>query len=91
MTVRDLMNALEGLNPDATIEVQQQPNYPLRGELLGVCTDLELKQAAADEEDEDDGRVPGAGVEDDEELETVYLVSGAATEYGDREAWNCAG
>lgn len=100
MTVAELMDQLATMNPEAEVEVQQQQNYPLKGKLVGVCTDREVRQARAEEEGDDESdiefeRCPHcAKIQPEcecsgEELETVYLASGEATEYGDRAAWDC--
>lgn len=36
-TVQDLIDALEGLDPNAPIRLAMQPNYPMIGSLRNVC------------------------------------------------------
>lgn len=39
MTVEELKEALECLDDDVQIKVALQPNYPMKGSLLNVCTE----------------------------------------------------
>lgn len=52
MNVRELMELLEGLNPDAEVRVATQQNYPLQSSLYGVTTSEDMD---ADRECEDHG------------------------------------
>jgi len=75
MTVRELMERLEEMNPDAEVHVMLQRHYPMQSKLLGVCESEDLL------EDEDDERA-GSDV--------VFLVEGDHVGYGVRSAWRAA-
>ena len=36
-TVQDLIEALEGLDPDTPVRLAMQPNYPMNGHIENVC------------------------------------------------------
>ena len=92
MTVAELIERLEDLNPDSEVFIQQQPNYPLKGALVGVCTEAECKSFDDEFEDREEDETDETDEEDaDEQLDVVYLVSGPGTEYGNRAAWDCCG
>jgi len=77
MTVRELMERLGDLDPDAEIRLMTQRHYPLESHTGGVCDNVELF-----EED------PNA---DYKELDLiVYIVEGAQIGYGRKAAWAAA-
>lgn len=85
MTVLDMMEILETQNPEAEIEIQLQPSYPLKA-LVAGCVSAEEMDAACCVKGEDCGcsqcdptHPPLANV--------VYIVQGNQTGYGDKEAW----
>ena len=78
MTVRELMERLEDMNPDAEVHLMYQRHYPLESTLLGVCESSDL----LDDEDAD---------EDDEgNDDVVFLVEGEHVGYGMKSAWRAA-
>jgi len=77
MTVRELMERLGDLDPDAEVRLMTQHQYPLESHVRGVCDNVELF-----EED------PGA---DYKELDLiVYIVEGEQVGYGRKAAWAAA-
>jgi hypothetical protein len=82
MTVRDLMERLEDMDPDAEVRLMTQQHYPLEAEVLGVCDNAEMLREEDDEgEDDEDGEEPES---------VVYIVEGTQIGYGLKKAWNCA-
>lgn len=75
MTVRELMERLEDMNPDAEVHVMLQKHYPMQSKLFGVCESEDLR------EDGDDER---AG------HDVVFLVEGDHVGYGLKSAWRAA-
>lgn len=84
MTVGELMERLEDLNPDAEIRLMIQRHYPLESHVYGICDGQELQRGDGDDED-DDG-------DDDHDGETmvVYIVEGSQIGYGVKRAWSAA-
>jgi hypothetical protein len=84
MTVRDLMERLEDMDPDAEVRLMIQRHYPLESTVLGICDSKELRRDP-EEGDEEEGE------EEDDDAETiVYIVEGSQVGYGLKTAWNCA-
>jgi hypothetical protein len=75
MKVRELMERLEEMSPEAEVHIMYQRNYPLQSTLLGICESADLL------EDEDDERA-GSDV--------VFLVEGDHVGYGLKSAWRAA-
>ena len=81
MTVSELMEHLEEMNPDAEVRLMTQRHYPLEARLYGVCESAELRSREDGEDDDDD----------DGEIEpVVYLVEGDQVGYGLKSAWRAA-
>jgi hypothetical protein len=81
MTVSELIERLEEMNPDAEVRLMTQRHYPLEARLYGVCESAELR--GGEDGEDDDG--------DDGETEpVVYLVEGDQVGYGLKSAWRAA-
>lgn len=81
MKVKELVELLEGMEPEANVYIASQPRRPMEYNLRGVV------QRSDFDEDASGGAksVTSDGVEitgDD-----VILVEGAWIQYGDRDAW----
>ncbi len=77
MTVCELIERLEELDPDAEVRLMTQRHYPLESYLRGVCDNVELFER-------DDNA-------DYKELDLiVYLVEGEQVGYGRKAAWDVA-
>lgn len=67
MTVRELIEMLQGYEPDREVRIAYQPNHPLQSSIENVLTIKECPRPSADLDDEDD-----------EDEGVVFIVSGAA-------------
>lgn len=87
MTVKELIDRLQHVNPEAMVRLQTQQNYPMVYRPVGVCTDLDLYDDRIEQaEEEDEIEELEANRPDTEEY--VYIVEGAWIGYGDSAAWN---
>jgi hypothetical protein len=84
MTVRELMERLEDMDPDAEVRLQTQQNYPHQHAVLGVCDSAELHDDEDECEEEEEGDA-GEGPRS-----VVYIVEGSWLGYGLKSAWDCA-
>ena len=80
MTVGELIERLEDLDPDAEVRLMIQRHYPLESHVYGICGGQELKRG---EDDDDDG-------EDEGTESVVYILEGAQIGYGLKRAWSAA-
>lgn len=83
MTVRDLIDRLSEVDPDATLRIAFQPSWPLAADVAGVADADDLHGGGAIEEDD----VAPADV--------VWLVAAAGVgydvhPYAPRGAWDAA-
>ena len=83
MKVSELIELLQEQDPDATVLVMMQQNWPFECALAGVTTRDEILRADADERDEDDERPLGHGLARND----VFLVEGTQLRYGSKTAW----
>ena len=84
MTVSELMEMLEDCDPDATVRIMSQPNWPFEYAIRGLTVREELLNIYEDQEDEGDGFADGLEAND------VFIVEGAQERYGDKSAWEVA-
>jgi hypothetical protein len=76
MTVKQLIDALDGYNPSAKVRIAFQPNHPIQAPIDSV---ISLRECDPDE-DEDDG--------EDGDLDDVWIVSGDVNGYITGRLWN---
>lgn len=76
MTVADLIEALEGMDPEAEVHLMTQPEWPFEYSVLGVCRR---------EDFEEEGFVEG-----EKEGRDVFLVEDVQLRYGNKGAWEAA-
>lgn len=82
MTVSELIERLEEMDPEAEVRLMTQRHYPLEAKLHGVCESAELRRGDDGEDDDDE-------VQEVEPI--VYLVEGAQVGYGLKSAWRTEG
>ena len=103
MKVRDLMEFLDGCDPDATVLFVSQPGWPFENSIGGMTTRADVeRQERADRGDDEEDQPPNArGVPDDQDRTAtgfhgevakgndVFLVEGRQVRHGSKAAWNC--
>lgn len=94
MTVGELMSLLEDLDPEASVRIMMQENWPFECELRGVVT-----RDMLDSEESDCGRKIGEPhdeecvafgedeYEDGLQANDVFIVEGRQERYGSKRAW----
>lgn len=82
MKVREMIDILSQLDPEAAVYVAVQPGYPLEHFAAGVALRSELA-----EEGEPEARVSPVA---DERPNDVLIVEGSFARYGDRRTWEVA-
>ena len=88
MKVSELIELLQEQDPDATVLVMMQQNWPFECALAGVTTRDEMLRADAEERDEDeDAERP---LEHGLARNDVFLVEGTQLRYGSKTAWEVA-
>lgn len=92
MKVRDLIETLEDMDPDADVFVAIQPEYPFECRLAGVCE----RGDYLDEDEADDEAEPWSGSDrwaaSDSDLpkSDVLILAGDQVRYGAKAAWDAA-
>jgi hypothetical protein len=97
VTVIELIELLEGCDPDAEVRIMSQEGWPFENAIRGVC----VREDIADEDDgcECDHRITGpheegcpAGEEreypDGTAANDVFIVEGQQERYGNKGAWD---
>jgi hypothetical protein len=74
VTVSELIAILEDCDPDASVMIMSQANWPFECEIDGVTVREEFSEADTDECAPND----------------VFLVEGSQVRYGSRDAWATA-
>jgi hypothetical protein len=74
MRVRELIEILAAMDPDADVRIMSQPNYPFEHVLAGVAVRSDFSDPDAD-------ATPRGASRD------VFLLEGAQLGYGCRAAW----
>ncbi|MDP1826677.1 MAG: hypothetical protein Q8L48_25625 [Archangium sp.] len=84
MKVKELMELLKDLEPNAQVLIASQPNWPFEIELSGVVTRAECSQP--DEDGEGDAQAPSR----DGAPTDVFLVEGQQLRYGSKTPFRLA-
>lgn len=78
MTVRELMELLRGADPDATVRLMNQENWPFEYGIAGVAIREDFYDGTdADAEPLDEGT----------DTRDVFILEGRQERYGDTRAW----
>ena len=96
MKVRDLIELLEGMDPNADVFIMAQPSWPFEHSLSGVCQRSDFTEADEcddDEEVEEREEAPRArdrwsASESQLPGNDVFLVEGSQLRYGNKNAWD---
>lgn len=88
MTIGELIKRLEEyrdeFSEDAEVRLMTEQNWPFENSICGVCSGLEINEAAAEDEPEEEVVI---GTDKDA---VVYLVEGRQLCYGSKLAWEVA-
>ena len=89
MTVSELIEILEEMDPEAEVLVMSQQSWPFENTLAGVCQRKDLiDEGELDEpEGEDSPRDTGG---DELPASDVFLIEGRQLRYGSKSAWDVA-
>lgn len=96
MKVSDLIELLEGMDPDADVFIMAQPNWPFEHSLSGVCQRSDFTEADdCDEEEEVEELEEAPRARDrwstsESQLpgNDVFLIEGSQLRYGNKNAWD---
>jgi len=97
MTVSELLQMLEGCDPEAEVRIMSQETYPFENAIRGVC--IREDMSSGDDECECDHRFTEpheegcpAGEEpeygDGTQANDVFIVEGMQERYGHKGAWD---
>ena len=81
MTVGELLERLQDLDPEMEVRLMTQMNWPFENSIVGICTRSEMHA----EQDGDEDAEPDSDAE-----EILYIVEGQQICYGDSAAWDAA-
>ncbi len=85
MKVRELIEALEDLDPESRVLLMTQQNWPFENSIYGITSRDELLRDPEDDEETDEETAdPDGGPPD------VFIVEGNQLAYGSKAAWRCA-
>ena len=96
MKVSDLIELLEGMDPDADVFIMAQPNWPFEHGLSGVCQRSDFTEAGECDDDEEveereeapRGRDRWSASESQLPGNDVFLIEGSQLRYGNKNAWD---
>jgi hypothetical protein len=83
MKVKELIEILEDMDPDATVLLASQPAWPFEYSVAGVA----VREDVGDDEDESDEEKPYA---DGCHANDVFIVEGEQLRYGSKAVWDAA-
>jgi hypothetical protein len=83
MKVKDLIELLEDLDPEANVLIASQPNWPFEYSVAGVA----VREDVGDDEDEgDEEKLYADGCHGSD----VFIVEGEQLRYGSKAVWDAA-
>ena len=93
MKVRELIDILEELDPEASVYVMSQQSWPFEVAIHGVA----VREAFTEADDGEDPDVPEASAHDrwsarpeSLPMNDVFIVEGSQLRYGSKDAWDVA-
>jgi len=96
MKVSDLIELLEGMDPDADVFIMAQPSWPFEHGLSGVCQRSDFTEADDCDDDEEveelaeapRGRDRWSASESQLPGNDVFLIEDDQLRYGNKNAWD---
>ena len=95
MKVRELIEILEELDPEASVYIMSQSSWPFEVAIHGVTVREEFTER--DEDDDEDGEATPASHYDrwsapaeSLPMNDVFIVEGRQLRYGSKDAWDSA-
>ena len=85
MKVRELIEALNDCDPEASVLIMSQPHWPFEYALAHVAVRRDFEESAEDDNDEE--RRPARDSEG-RSASDVFIVEGSQLRYGSANAWN---
>jgi len=90
MTVSELIDILQELDPDARVLIMMQQSWPFECRVRGVTVREAIIRAESDGDECDDPDAAGAYEYQEGTAATdVFLVEGGQLRYGSKAAWDC--
>ena len=89
MKVNELIEILQGMDPDADVFVMSQESWPFECALAGVCQRSDFAEEDPEAEPLGDRDRWGAS-EAQLPMSDVFLVEGSQVRYGSKAAWEAA-
>lgn len=93
MKVRELIEILEELDPEASVYVMSQQSWPFEVAIHGVA----VREAFTEADDDEDPDAPEASAHDrwgarpeSLPMNDVFIVEGSQLRYGSKDAWDAA-
>jgi len=95
MKVRELIEILEELDPEASVYIMSQQNWPFEVAIHGVTVREEFTETDDEDEDAEDEPTRTEGDLWSAQPEAlprndVFIVEGSQLRYGSKEAWDAA-
>jgi hypothetical protein len=95
MKVRELIEILEELDPEASVYIMSQQNWPFEVAIHGVTVREEFTETDDEDEDAEDEPTRNEGDRWSARPEAlprndVFIVEGSHLRYGSKDAWDAA-
>ena len=90
MKVSELIEILEGLDPDASVYVMSQQSWPFEVGVHGVATREDFTEVDPCDEPHEDAHDRWGARDTALPLNDVFIVEGSQLRYGSKDAWDAA-
>lgn len=90
MSVQELIEILEGMDPEAAVYLAVQPEYPFEVAVAGICQRGDYAEDGEDEEGAWTGGDLWSASESQLPKNDVLILAGSQVRYGARAAWDAA-
>jgi len=89
MKVRDLIEALQNMDPAAEVLLMTQPSYPFENYCTGVVQRRDFTEYDDEADEEDNAGERSFHGSDCADPTDVFLLDGGQARYGSKAAWEC--